>query len=63
MDSAAPKLELGKFMRNETRFRVVEQQNPERFRNLLAHAQDDVRRRWTLYAELAKGSTPDKPGA
>jgi pyruvate-ferredoxin/flavodoxin oxidoreductase len=63
MDSAAPKVELGKFMRNETRFRAVEQQDPERFRNLLARAQDDVRRRWALYAELAKGTTPAKPGA
>ena len=57
LDSAAPKLELGKYMRNETRFRVVEQQNPERFRNLLEHAQNDVRRRFALYEELARGTT------
>jgi pyruvate-ferredoxin/flavodoxin oxidoreductase len=58
MDSAAPKTELGKYMRNETRFRLVEQQNPERFRELLSRAQVDVRKRFALYDELAKGSTP-----
>jgi pyruvate-ferredoxin/flavodoxin oxidoreductase len=64
MDSAAPKLDLGKYMRNETRFRVVEQQDPERFRDLLARAQEAVRRRFALYEELAKGSTPPaRPGA
>jgi pyruvate-ferredoxin/flavodoxin oxidoreductase len=64
MDSGAPKLDLGKYMRNETRFRVVEQQNPERFRDLLARAQANVRRRFALYEELAKGTTaPPKPGA
>ncbi len=31
-----------KFMRNETRFRMVEQQNPERFKTLLASAQQEV---------------------
>jgi pyruvate-ferredoxin/flavodoxin oxidoreductase len=64
LDSGAPKADLGKFMRNETRFRLVEQQNPERFRELLARAQTNVRKRFTLYEELAKGSTPAKaPGA
>jgi pyruvate-ferredoxin/flavodoxin oxidoreductase len=58
LDSAAPKLELGKYMRNETRFRLVEQQNPERFATLLARAQQEVKRRFALYEELAKGTSP-----
>jgi pyruvate-ferredoxin/flavodoxin oxidoreductase len=58
LESAAPKLDLGKFMRNETRFRVVEQQDPERFRALLAQAQQEVRARRALYEELARGATP-----
>ncbi len=57
LDSNAPKVELGKYMRNETRFRVVEQQNPERFRHLLSEAQDEVQRRWSLYEELTRGTT------
>ncbi len=62
LDSGAPKVELGKFMRNETRFRLVEQQNPERFRDLLGRAQADVRKRYALYEELARGTAP-KPAA
>jgi pyruvate-ferredoxin/flavodoxin oxidoreductase len=61
LESAPPKLELGKFMQNETRFRVVEQQDPERFRMLLARSQQDIRTRWALYEELARGSTPAQP--
>jgi pyruvate-ferredoxin/flavodoxin oxidoreductase len=65
LESGAPKLDLGKYMRNETRFRVVEQQNPERYRTLLARAQQDIRKRWALYEELARGGTPAAaaPGA
>ncbi|MCL4812025.1 MAG: pyruvate:ferredoxin (flavodoxin) oxidoreductase [Vicinamibacteraceae bacterium] len=58
LDAGAPKSEIGKFMRNETRFRVVEQQDPDRFRELLARAQADVRKRFALYEELARGSAP-----
>ena len=64
LESAAPKLDLGKFMRNETRFRVVEQQNPDRYRKLLAMAQHNVGKRRALYEELARGATPTaKPAA
>jgi pyruvate-ferredoxin/flavodoxin oxidoreductase len=58
LESAAPRLDLGKYMRNETRFRVVEQQDPERFRRLLGEAQQEVRARRALYEELARGATP-----
>ena len=54
MDSAHPKLDLGKYMNNETRFRVVEQQNPERYRRLLAEAQKEVTMRFSVYEQLAK---------
>ncbi len=65
MDSAQPKLDLIKFMNNETRFRVVERQNPERFRQLLAAAQKEVTTRFSIYEQLAKlafsGPTTGKP--
>ena len=54
MDSAHPKLDLAKYMNNETRFRVVEQQNPERYRRLLAEAQKEVTMRFSVYEQLAK---------
>jgi len=60
LDSAPPKTELGKYMRNETRFRLVEQQNPERFQTLLARAQANVKTRTTLYEQLARGTAPVK---
>jgi len=72
LDSAAPKGKLVDFARNETRFRVVEQQDPERFRALAAAAQDDIYTRWATYESLAKAMTPtpvvldntaDKPGS
>jgi pyruvate-ferredoxin/flavodoxin oxidoreductase len=58
LDSMAPKTELGKYMRNETRFRLVEQQNPERFRELLARAQTGVRQRYAFYEGLARAAAP-----
>ena len=41
-------------MNNETRFRVVEQMNPERFRMLLKSAQREVSTRFWVYEQLAK---------
>jgi pyruvate-ferredoxin/flavodoxin oxidoreductase len=54
LDSPAPKTNIGEFVKNETRFRMVEQQNPERFRKLLSDSQEHTTRRVALYAELAK---------
>ena len=53
LESAPPKGDLGKYMRNESRFRVVEQMYPERFKELLAGAQAHVRERYALYEQLA----------
>ena len=40
-------------MRNETRFRIVEHQDPERFRKLVAAAQQQNAYRMALYQQLA----------
>ncbi|MBE3072295.1 MAG: pyruvate:ferredoxin (flavodoxin) oxidoreductase [Acidobacteria bacterium] len=65
LDSPHPKLDLIKYMNNEARFRVVEQQDPERFRHLLAEAQKEVTMRFSVYEQLAKltfsGATTGKP--
>jgi len=53
LESAKPKGDLGKYMRNESRFRVVEQMNPDRFKDLLAGAQAHVHERYALYEQLA----------
>jgi pyruvate-ferredoxin/flavodoxin oxidoreductase len=54
LDSAAPKAPLSNYVRNETRFRMVEQQNPERFKMLMESAQADVARRFSIYEQLSK---------
>jgi len=54
LDSPAPKADIAKFMANETRFRVVEQQNPARYKMLLASAQKEVASRASLYEQMAK---------
>ncbi len=59
LDSAAPKGDVAKYMANETRFRVVQQQNPERFKQLLALEQHEVATRFSIYEQLAKLSVPN----
>jgi pyruvate-ferredoxin/flavodoxin oxidoreductase len=53
LDSGDPKIGLEKYMRNESRYRMVEQALPARFKTLLEAAETDVRRRHELYVELA----------
>ena len=53
LDSGAPKIALEKYTRGETRYRMVEQAYPERYKELLEHAQSDVNARQALYEELA----------
>ena len=55
LDSAPPKGERRRSSwRTRSRFRVVEQQNPERYKTLLAAAQREVTMRYGLYEQLAK---------
>ena len=54
LDTAPIKSSIAQFMRNEARFRMVEQQDPERFRSLLAKAEREVRNRFQVYENLAK---------
>ena len=54
LDSAPPKVELSKFTRSETRFRLVEQQDPDRFRVLLDQGQADIKRHFDTYDAWSK---------
>jgi pyruvate-ferredoxin/flavodoxin oxidoreductase len=58
LDSGAPKGTLEQLVRNETRFRMVEQRDPDRFKSLLTAAQQDVQRRHALYEQLARAMAP-----
>jgi pyruvate-ferredoxin/flavodoxin oxidoreductase len=62
LDSAAPKVELSKFMANETRFGILKHIAPARADDLAAQAQAQVRRHFALYQHLASPQTP-KPEA
>ncbi len=53
LDSVPSRSDLTQFMRNETRFRIVEHQDPERFRELAAAAQRHNAYRTALYQQLA----------
>ncbi len=66
LDSTAPKVDLAKFMANETRFGILKNIAPDRADELAAEAQTQVRRHFALYQHLAsptvaKGSPPPAP--
>ncbi len=53
LDSAAPRINLSQFTQNEARFRIVEQQSQERYKQLLGSAQQDIAARFRHYQALA----------
>ena len=53
LDSTAAPEGLVEFMRYETRFRVIEQENPKRFHELATLAKSEIERRVRVYQELA----------
>jgi pyruvate-ferredoxin/flavodoxin oxidoreductase len=53
LDSAEPKTHLADFARNETRFRMVEQADAARFRDLLKSAEQSLSRRYAFYQRMA----------
>jgi pyruvate-ferredoxin/flavodoxin oxidoreductase len=63
LDSPPPKGALVDYLRNETRFRIVEQQDPARFRELVARAQADLLRRREALEQLARALARPFAGA
>jgi hypothetical protein len=47
-------------MRNETRFRMVEKQDPERFKRLAVLAQRNAAQRFAVYQQLAGITVPQE---
>jgi pyruvate-ferredoxin/flavodoxin oxidoreductase len=58
LDSAPGKVDIGKYMSNETRFRMVEQMHPKRFEMLLERSRREVHNRFLAYEHLAKLAMP-----
>jgi len=63
IDAAPGKATVAEYMRNETRFRMVERLNPERFKKLAAMARDHSERRVALYEQLSRIVLPETGAA
>lgn len=53
LDSGPPKVPVVDYMRNETRFRMVEKLDPQRYQMLAAAAQEVVTQRYAIYEHMA----------
>jgi pyruvate-ferredoxin/flavodoxin oxidoreductase len=62
LDSGEPKVSLRDYVGNETRFRMVERQNPERFRELIEISERENRNRFAVYKQLAALRYPGDSG-
>jgi pyruvate-ferredoxin/flavodoxin oxidoreductase len=58
LDYGPPKPLVAEYMRNESRFRVVERTDPVRFKMFLKEAQDAAQRRYSIYRQLAGIKVP-----
>jgi pyruvate-ferredoxin/flavodoxin oxidoreductase len=63
LDAPAGRASVAEYMRNETRFRMVEKIDAERFRWLAEAARDYAARRVALYEQLARITLPRPGGA
>jgi pyruvate-ferredoxin/flavodoxin oxidoreductase len=62
LDYGPPKASVAEYMRNESRFRVVERTDPERFKGFLKDAKEAARIRYSVYQQMA-GITVPQPEA
>src|SRR5262245_47731845 len=58
LDYGAPKAKVADYMRNESRFRMIERADPARFKRFLEEAQEAARRRYAVYQQLAGITVP-----
>jgi pyruvate-ferredoxin/flavodoxin oxidoreductase len=58
LDSKEPTEPVENFMKNEVRFRMVEKNDPERYRMLVEEAQKQVKTRYAMYKHLSEMKLP-----
>jgi len=58
LDSAGPKLPVKEYMRQETRFRITEKLDPDRYKLLLGWAQRNTEQRYSVYEQLSRVVVP-----
>jgi pyruvate-ferredoxin/flavodoxin oxidoreductase len=61
LDYGPPKAKVADYMSNESRFRMIERADPERYRKFLEESEDAARRRYVGYQQLAGISIPPAP--
>ena len=60
LDYGPPKARVADYMRNESRFRMIERADPARYKHFLKEAQAQAERRYAVYQQLAGISVPFK---
>ncbi|MFZ0623233.1 MAG: hypothetical protein WAM76_14680, partial [Pseudolabrys sp.] len=58
LDYGPPKANVADYMGNESRFRMVERADPERYKKFIRESQEAARRRYIVYQQLAGISVP-----
>ena len=58
LDYGPPKAQVAEYMRNESRFRVVERTDPVRFKEFLKESQEAAQQRYAVYQQLAGITVP-----
>jgi len=58
LDYGPPKARVADYMRNESRFRMVERADPARYKAFLAESQAAAERRYSIYSQLAGIKVP-----
>jgi pyruvate-ferredoxin/flavodoxin oxidoreductase len=58
LDYGPPKARVADYMRNESRFRVVERTDPARFARFLKQAQEAAQKRYAIYEQFAGITVP-----
>lgn len=58
LDYGPPKAKVADYMRNESRFRMIERADPQRFKQFLDDSQAAAERRYSVYQQLAGMKVP-----
>ncbi len=61
LDSKQPSTKVSSFTEHEARFRIVERQDRDRYRELLGRAQEAADQRWRVYEQLAGITYEESP--
>ena len=62
LDSKPPKIKLEDYIYTETRYKMLTKSHPERAKELLSFAQEEVLKKWSFYEQMA-GMSYEKPAS